>query len=68
MFWKRVFAMTSAFSRENLLVFALFYSVLQGQISLLLQVFLDPSFAFQAPIMKRTSFSGVSSKRSFRSL
>ena len=33
--------MTSAFSWQNLLVFALLHCVFQGQICLLLQVFLD---------------------------
>ena len=33
--------MTSAFSWQNLLVFALLHSVFQGLICLLLQVFLD---------------------------
>ena len=64
--------MTSAFSCKTLLAFALFHSVLQGQICLLPQVFLDwcfltSYFAFQSPIMKRTSFLGVSSRRSCRS-
>ena len=36
-----VFAMTSAFSWQNSLVFALLHSVFQSQICLLLQVFLD---------------------------
>ena len=49
---------------KTLLAFALFHSVLQGQICLLLQVFPDFLLAFQSPIMKRTSFGGVSSKRS----
>ena len=48
---------------KTLLAFALLHSILQGQICLLLQVFLDfLTFAFQSPIMKRTSFLGVSSK------
>ena len=46
---------------KTLLAFALIHSVLQGQICLLLQVFLDflPTFAFQSPIMKRTPFFWV---------
>ena len=51
---------------QTLLAFALLHSVLQGQICLLLQVFLDPTFAFQSPIMKRTFWGDVSSKRSCR--
>ena len=42
------------------------HSVLQGQICPLLQVFLD-LFCIPVPLMKRTSFWGVSSKRSCRS-
>ena len=38
---KRVFAMTSVFSWQILLVFALLNSVFQGKICLLFQVFLD---------------------------
>ena len=49
--------MTSVFSWQTLLAFAPCHFVLQGQICLLLQVFLDfLPFAFQSPIMKRTSF------------
>ena len=39
--WKRVFTMTSAFSWQNFLAFALLHSIFQGQIYLLPQVFLD---------------------------
>ena len=57
--------MTSAFFfGKTLLVFALLHSIFQGQNCLLLQVFLDFVLAFQSPIMKRTSFLGVSSKTS----
>ena len=42
---------------RTLLAFALLHSVLQGQICLLLQVL--PTFAFQSPIMKTTSFGVV---------
>ena len=54
---------------RTLLAFPLLHSVLQGQICLLLQVFFFwlPTFAFQRPIMKRTSFSGVISRTSCRS-
>ena len=45
------------FLGKTLLAFALLHSTFQGQICLLLQVFLDfLLFAFQSPIMKRTSF------------
>ena len=49
----------------KLLVSALLHSLFQGQICLLLQVFLDfLLFHSQSPIMKRKSFGGVNSKRS----
>ena len=50
-----------------LIAFALLHSVLQGHIYLLLQVFLDFLLLLQSPIMKRTSFLGVTFKRSCRS-
>ena len=40
-FWKRVFAMSSELSWKTLLAFALLHFVLQGQICLLLQLFLN---------------------------
>ena len=46
---------------KTLLAFALLHSILQGQICLLLQVCLDVLlFAFQSPMIKRTSFGGIS--------
>ena len=51
---------------ETLLAFALLHSVLQGKICTPGVSWL-PTFAFQSPIMKRTSFLGVCSKRSCRS-
>ena len=51
---------------KTLLAFALFHSVLQGQICLLLQVFLDFLLLHSRHlIMKRTIFRGVCSWRSF---
>ena len=52
---------------KTLLSFALIHFVLQGQICLLLQISLDflPLHS-QYPIMKRTSFFGISSRRSCR--
>ena len=47
---------------KTLLAFALFHFVLQGQIYLLLQVFLDFLHLLPDPIIKRTSFWGVISK------
>ena len=46
----------------------LLHSVLQGQMCLLLQLFLDFLLLHSSPpIMKRTSFGGISSRRSCRS-
>ena len=51
----------------KLLAFALLHFVLQDQTCLLLQVFSWlPTFVFQSPMMKRTSFLDVSSRRSCR--
>ena len=52
---------------KTLLSFALLNSVLQGQICITPGAFLRPTFAFQSPIMKRTSFLGVNSRRSCKS-
>ena len=51
---------------KTLLAFVLLHFVLQGQICLLLQVSRLSTFAFHSP-MKRTSFLGISSRRSCRS-
>ena len=50
--------MTGTFSWQNLLLASvLLHFVLQVQTCLLLQISLDfPTFAFQSPTMKRTSF------------
>ena len=54
---------------KTLLTFALLHFVLQGQICLLLQVSLDFLLLHSSPPMtKRTSFLGVSSRRSYRVL
>ena len=66
--WKRVVAMTSAFSWQNSISLCpasfriprLNFPVTPGVSGL-------PTFAFQSSIMKRTSFLRVSSKRSCRS-
>jgi len=53
---------------KTLLAFALIHFVLQGQICLLLQVSLDFLLLHSSPPMtKRTSFLGISSRRSDRS-
>ena len=63
--------MTSAFPWQNSISLCLAsFRIPRNSNHLLFQVFLDfvlPTFAFQSPIMKRTSFLGVSSKRSCRS-
>ena len=51
-----MFAVISAFSWQNSISLSLLHSILQGQICLLLQVFLDILLAFQSSVMKRTSF------------
>ena len=48
--------MTSVFPWQNSISLSLLHSILQGQICLLLQVFLDVLLAFQSSVMKRTSF------------
>ena len=52
---------------KTLLAFALLYSVPQGQNCLLLQASLDFLLLHSCPMIQRTSFFGVSSRRSFRS-
>ena len=47
---------------KTLLDFALLHSVFQGQICLLLQLFLDFLLLHSSPLVKRISFLGVSSK------
>ena len=60
--------MTSVFSWQNSisLCFASF-CIPRPNLPVTPGVSLLPTFAFQSPIMKRTSFWGVSSKRSCRS-
>ena len=48
--WKRMFAMTSAFSWQNSVSLALLHSVLQGQICLWLQVSLDFLLLHSSPL------------------
>ena len=63
--WKRVFAMTSAFSWQNSISLcpASFYTP-RPNLPITPGVSLLPTFAFQSPVIKRISFLGVSSKRS----
>ena len=62
--WKRVFAMTSAFSwqKSSSLCPASFHTP-RPNLPVTLAVSWLPIFAFQSPTMKRTSFLGISYKR-----
>ena len=62
--WKRVFAMTSVFSWQNSISLcpALFYTP-RPNFPVTPGVSWLPTFAFQSPIMKRTSFLGVNYKK-----
>ena len=53
--WKRVFAMTMCSLAKTLLAFVLLHFVLQGNLPVTLGVSWLTAFAFQSPIMKRTS-------------
>ena len=65
--WKRVFAMTSAFSWQNSISLCpASFCIPRPNLPVTPGVSWPPTFAFQSPIMKRTSFWGVSSKRSCR--
>ena len=65
--WKRVFAMTSAFSWQNSISFCpVSFHTPRPNLPVTPGVSWLPSFAFKSPIMKRTSFFGVSSRRSCR--
>ena len=54
---------------KTLLAFVMLHSIFQGHIPLPITPGVSwlPSFAFQSPVMKRTSFLGIRSKRSCRS-
>ena len=66
--WKRVFAMTSAFSWQNSISLCpVSFHIPMPNLPVSPGVSLLPTFVFQSPVMKRTSFGGVSSKRSCRS-
>ena len=53
---------------KTLLAFALLHFVLRPNLPVTPGISWLPTFAFQAPIMKRTSFLGVSSRRSLQDL
>ena len=66
--FKRVFAMTSAFSWQNSTnLCPVSFCSLRPNLPITPGISWLPTFAFQSPIMKRTYFWGVSSKRSWRS-
>ena len=66
--WKRVFAMTNVFSRQNSISLCPdSFCTPRPNLPITPGISWLPSFAFQSPIMKRTSFLGVSSRRSCRS-
>ena len=62
--WKRVFAMTSAFSWQNCISLCpASFRTPRPNLPVTPGVSWLPTFAFQSPVMKRTSFWSVSSKR-----
>ena len=66
--WKRVFAMTSVFSWQNSVsLWPASFCTPRQNLPVTPGISWCPTFAFQSPIMKRTSFWGVSSGRSCRS-
>ena len=67
--WKRVFAMTSVFSWQNSVSLCPASCCTPGpNLPVILGIsWLAPPFVFLSPMMKRTSFSGVSFRRSCRS-
>ena len=65
--WKRVFAMTSAFSWQNSVsLYPVSFCTPRPNLPVTPGISWLPTFAFQSPMMKRTSFLGVSFRRSCR--
>ena len=65
--WKMVYAMTSAFSWQNSISLCpASFCTPRPNLPVIPGVSSLPIFAFQSPVMKRTSFSAVSSKSSCR--
>ena len=63
--WKRVFAMTSVFSWQNSIsLFPASFRTPRPNLPVIPGVSWLPTFVFQSPIMTRTSFLGLSSKKS----
>ena len=66
--WKRVFAVTSAFSWQNSVsLWPASFCTPKPNLPVTPGIIWLPTFAFQSPVMKRTSFWGVSSRRSYKS-
>ena len=66
--WKRVFAMTSVFSwQSSISLCPASFCTPRPNLPVIPGISWLPTFAFQSPIMKRTFFLGVSSRRSCRS-
>ena len=66
--WKRVFAMTSMFFWQNSdSLFPASFCTPRPNLPVTWDISWLPTFAFQSPMMKMTSFLGVSSRRSYRS-
>ena len=67
-YWKRVFAMTSAFSwQKSISLCPASFCSPRSNVPVMPGISWLPTFAFQSPIVKRTIFGGVSSRRSCRS-
>ena len=65
--WKRVFAMTSAFSWQNSVsLYPASFCTPSPNLHVTSGISWLPTLAFQSPIMKRTYLGGVSSQRSYR--
>ena len=65
--WKRLFAMTSAFSWQNSVSLCpASFCTPRPNLPVTPGIYWLPTFAFQSPMMKRTSFFGISSRRSCR--
>ena len=66
--WKRVFAMTSVlFWQNSVSLCPPSFCTPRPNLSVTPDISWFPTFAFQSSVMKRTSFLGVSSRRSYRS-
>ena len=67
-FLKKVFAMTTAFSRQNSVsLWSASFCTPRPNLPITSGISWLPTFAFQSPMTKRTSFFGICSRRSCRS-